>query len=205
MRTSPVAHAANPWCALALMLSLPMTGCQRSSSEKVPGPPLTSEDPAEPGQAPLKTGPASLIPSPLPSSNPAEIPHDPVNEILAANLAPGETASRLLGLLPSTPLEEQGFLVRVAGSHCPDPEYWRLLPSLLDRSLSEDCQEGLLQDLLRRPDAVRLRPLYRLAIDPNHPLSAEAREYLFAYFQDVPANDFTGLARAVEKAEKAPP
>lgn len=77
-----------------------------------------------------------------------------------------------------------------------------MLPFLLNRNLPEDCREELLRDVLRRPDAVRLRPLYRLALDPTHPLSQEAKEYLFSYLQDVPENDFSALAREVEKAEK---
>lgn len=77
-----------------------------------------------------------------------------------------------------------------------------MLPFLLNRNLPEDCREELLRDLLRRPDAVRLRPLYRLALDPSHPLSTEAREYLFSYLQDVPESDFAALGKAVEKSEK---
>jgi hypothetical protein len=127
---------------------------------------------------------------------------DPIGDVLSADLTPGETTSRLLSLLPSTPADDQSFLVQIAGNYCPDEEYWRLLPFLLNRNLPEDCREELLRDVLRRPDFVRLRPLYRLALDPTHPLSTEAREYLFAYLQDVPENDFNALALAVEKAEK---
>ena len=130
---------------------------------------------------------------------------DPLGDILSADLTPGETTSRLLSLLPTTPANDQSFLVQIAGNYCPDEEYWRLLPFLLDRKQPEDCREELLRDLLRRPDAVRLRPLYRLAVDPTHPLSQEAKEYLFAYLQDVPENDFNALARAVDKAERENP
>jgi len=77
-----------------------------------------------------------------------------------------------------------------------------MLPFLLDGKQPQDCREELMRDVLRRPDAVRLRPLYRLAVDPTHPLSTEAREYLFSYLQDVPENDFAALGKAVEKSEK---
>lgn len=130
---------------------------------------------------------------------------DPISDVLFADLTPGETSSRLLSLLPSTPADDKSFLVQIAGNYCPDEEYWRLLPLLLDRSQPEDVRDELMRDVLRRPDAVRLRPLYRLALDPTHPLSTEAREYLFSYLQDVPENDFNALARAVDKAEKENP
>jgi hypothetical protein len=65
-----------------------------------------------------------------------------------------------------------------------------------------DVRDELIRDILRRSDAVRLRPLYRLALDPSHPLSTEAREYLFSYLQDVPENDFAALGKAVDKSEK---
>ena len=44
----------------------------------------------------------------------------------------GETTSRLLSLLPTTPADDKSFLVQIAGNYCPDEEYWRLLPLLLD-------------------------------------------------------------------------
>jgi hypothetical protein len=127
---------------------------------------------------------------------------DPIGDVLSADLTPGETSSRLLSLLPSTPADDKSFLVQIAGNYCPDEEYWRMLPLLLDRSQPDDVRDELIRDILRRSDAVRLRPLYRLAIDPSHPLSTEAREYLFSYLQDVPENDFNALARAIEKAQK---
>jgi hypothetical protein len=39
-------------------------------------------------------------------------------------------------------------------------------------------------------------------LDGSHPLSNEAQEYLFAYLQDVPENDFGALGKAVEKSER---
>ena len=152
---------------------------------------------AEMGPAPGKrTG--SAPPDPVEDA-------DPISDILAADLTPGETSSRLLSVLTSTPVDDRAFVIQLAGNYCPDEEYWRMLPFLLNRSLPEDCREELLRDVLRRPDAVRLRPLYRLAVDPTHPLATEARDYLFAYFQDVPENDLNALARAVEKAERENP
>lgn len=139
-----------------------------------------------------------------PTPNPSEAT-DPISDVLSADLTPGETSSRLLSLLPSTPADDKSFLVQIAGNYCPDEEYWRLLPLLLDRSQPEDVRDELMRDVLRRPDAVRLRPLYRLALDPTHPLSTEAREYLFSYLQDVPENDFNALAKAVERAERDSP
>jgi hypothetical protein len=127
---------------------------------------------------------------------------DPISDALSDDLTPGETTSRLLSLLPSTPEEDKSFLVQIAGNYCPDEEYWRLLPLLLDRSQPVDVRDELIRDILRRSDAVRLRPLYRLALDPSHPLSTEAREYLFSYLQDVPENDFVALGKAVDKSEK---
>jgi hypothetical protein len=125
-----------------------------------------------------------------------------MGDILSADLNLGETTSRLISLLPTTPVDDKAFLVQIAGNYCPDEEYWRLLPLLLDRSQPVDVRDELIRDILRRSDAVRLRPLYRLALDPSHPLSIEAREYLFSYLQDVPENDFAALGKAVDKSEK---
>jgi len=191
---------------LALLLGWGLVSCQRKSS----GPSHESSGPAvASGQDRNLPEPPSAQPALGPSSSTSALPAgeeaDPLGDVLSADLTPGETSSRLLALLPSTPADDRAFLVQLAGNYCPDEEYWRLLPFLLDRNQPEDCREELLRDLLRRPDAVRLRPLYRLALDPTHPLSTEAKEYLFAYLQDVPENDFSALARAVEKAERENP
>ena len=164
---------------------------------------------ADPYSTPLNPNPELRLP-PDPVSSPTNklsSPEtseaaDPIGDVLSADLTPGETSSRLLSLLPSTPADDKSFLVQIAGNYCPDEEYWRMLPFLLDRSQSEDVRDELIRDVLRRSDAVRLRPLYRLALDPSHPLSTEAREYLFSYLQDVPENDFNALARAIEQAQK---
>jgi hypothetical protein len=147
---------------------------------------------AKPGVTPTnKSSPTNALANP-----------DPIGDVLSADLTPGETTSRLLSLLPSTPVDDKSFLVQIAGNYCPDEEYWRMLPLLLDRSQPEDVRDELMRDILRRPDSIRLRPLYRLALDSSHPLSSEAREYLFAYLQDVPENDFAALGKAVDKSEK---
>jgi len=182
---------------LILLLGICLFGCQKK--------PPASLDPSVVGLV-HNTTPISKAVEPLTNSgDPKEEAPDPIGDVLATDLAPGETSSRLLALLPSTAVDDRAFLVQLAGNYCPDEEYWCLLPSLLDRTLPEDCREELLNDVLRRPDHVRLRPLYRLAIDPTHPLSAEAREYLFSYFPDVPDNDFPALARAVDQAEREAP
>lgn len=167
-------------------------------AEKVASP----SNSANPAQELTQPNAPGLIPTNKPASPDTSEAADPISDVLSADLTPGETSSRLFALLPNTPAEDKSFLVQIAGNYCPDEEYWRMLPFLLNRSLPEDCREELLRDVLRRPDAVRLRPLYRLALDPTHPLSTEARDYLFAYFQDVPENDFNALARAVDQAEK---
>lgn len=190
-------------CFLTCLVFLPLASCRPylPPTDK-PAPhsnPVNS--PLELGQPPVPVSSPTNKPS---SPNTSETP-DPIGDVLSADLTPGETTSRLLSLLSSTPADDKSFLVQIAGNYCPDEEYWRLLPLLLDRSQPEDVRDELMRDVLRRSDSVRLRPLYRLALDPSHPLSTEAREYLFSYLQDVPENDFNALGRAVDKAEKEKP
>jgi hypothetical protein len=188
---------------LLLVLVIAVAGCRPSQAPSEPAKQTSLRNPAD------MTAPTPSIPSQ--KTDPTEPTAEPttdadrISDVLSADLTPGETSSRLLALLSTTPAEDRSFLIQLAGNYCPDEEYWRLLPFLLDGKQPEDCREELLRDVLRRPDVVRLRPLYRLAIDPTHPLSQEAKEYLFAYLQDVPENDFNALARAVDKAERENP
>lgn len=188
------------FCFLTVFVFLAFTSCR---------PPTPPPGDSVPLPTRVNSTPELLLP-PDPLSNPAnklsspetaEVA-DPMGDVLSADLTSGETTTRLLFLLPSTPADDKSFLVQIALNYCPDEEYWRLLPLLLDRTQPEDVRDELMRDILRRSDAVRLRPLYRLALDHSHPLSTEAREYLFAYLQDVSENDFSALARAVEKAER---
>ncbi len=188
---------------LLLVLVIAVAGCRPSQAPSEPAKQTSLRNPAD------MTAPTPSIPSQ--KTDPTEPTAEPttdadrISDVLSADLTPGETSSRLLALLSTTPAEDRSFLIQLAGNYCPDEEYWRLLPFLLDGKQPEDCREELLRDVLRRPDVVRLRPLYRLAIDPTHPLNTEAREYLFSYLQDVPENDFTALSRAVDKAERENP
>ena len=185
---------------LSYFLLLGLFSCRPPSSPPTRPIPI-SDNSNSPSKPPLPAKPGF---SPTNKSSPtdASANPDPIGDILSADLTPGETTTRLLSLLPSTPSDDKSFLVQIAGNYCPDEEYWRLLPLLLDRSQPEDVRDELMRDILRRPDNVRLRPLYRLALDNSHPLSTEAREYLFAYLQDVPENDFGALGKAVEKSER---
>lgn len=106
--------------------------------------------------------------------------------------------SRLLVLLPRD-ASEASALMELATHFCPHEEYWRLLPSLLNHSLPPSCQEVLMDDLMSRPESVRIQILYRLANDSTHPLCTEARQHLFAAFPEVPPNDMSALGRALQK------
>ncbi len=200
MKIVPLSFCGTFFWFLTFFVFLALTSCR---------PRTTASEEAVHCSTPLNPNPELRLP-PDPVSSPTNklsSPEtseaaDPIGDALSADLTPGETTSRLLSLLPSTPADDKSFLVQIAGNYCPDEEYWRLLPLLLDRTQPEDVRDELMRDILRRSDAVRLRPLYRLALDPSHPLSIEAREYLFSYLQDVPENDFNALARAIEKAQK---
>ena len=187
-------------CFLTVFVFLTFTSCRPPTTppdDSVP-PPTHAKSTLE---LQLPPDPASIPTNKLTSPETSEAA-DPIGDVLSADLTPGETTSRLLSLLPTTPADDKSFLVQIAGNYCPDEEYWRMLPLLLDRTQPEEVRDELIRDVLRRPDNVRLRPLYRLALDHSHPLTTEAREYLFAYLQDVPENDFNSLSRAVEKAER---
>ena len=189
---------------LLLVLGIAVAGCRPSQAPPTPTRQPEAIRPTSPDASPPPPS-ASLPTRPDGPSPEPEGDSDPIGNVLSQDLSSGETSSRLLSLLAASPADDRSFLIQLAGNYCPDEEYWRLLPVLLDRNLPEDCREELLRDVLRRPDAVRLRPLYRLALDPTHPLSQEAKEYLFSYLQEVPENDFAALARAVEAAERAVP
>lgn len=200
MKIVPLSFCGTFFWFLTFFVFLALTSCR---------PRTTASEEAVHCSTPLNPTPELRLP-PNPVSSPTNKlsspetseASDPISDALSDDLTPGETTSRLLSLLPSTPEEDKSFLVQIAGNYCPDEEYWRLLPFLLDRTQPENVRDELLRDALRRSDSVRLRPLYRLALDPSHPLSIEAREYLFSYLQDVPENDFSALGKAVDKSEK---
>jgi hypothetical protein len=187
-------------CFLTVFVFLAFTSCRPPTLPPGDSAPLPTRANPNP-ELQLPPDPGSSPTNKLSSPETSEAA-DPIGDALSADLTPGETTSRLLSLLPTTPADDKSFLVQIAGNYCPDEEYWRLLPLLLDRSQPVDVRDELIRDILRRSDAVRLRPLYRLALDPSHPLSTEAREYLFSYLQDVPENDFAALGKAVDKSEK---
>lgn len=200
MKIVPLSFCGTFLWFLTFFVFLALTSCRpRTAASKEAGPCWTPPNPSP--ELRLPPDPGSSPTNKLSSPETSEAA-DPIGDALSADLTPGETTSRLLSLLPTTSADDKSFLVQIAGNYCPDEEYWRLLPLLLDRTQPEDVRDELIRDILRRSDAVRLRPLYRLALDPSHPLSTEAREYLFSYLQDVPENDFAALGKAVDRNEK---
>lgn len=200
MKILPVSICRTFFCFLVSSIFLFLTSCRPTTpkhSETVP--PLNH---AHPAPKPRELSATVSMLTNKPSSPDTSDTSDPIGDVLSADLTPGETTTRLLSLLPSTPAADKSFIIQIAGNYCSDEEYWRLLPLLLDRSQPEDVRDELMRDVLRRPDPIRLRPLYRLALDNSHPLSSEAREYLFAYLQDVPQDDFAALSKAVQKFER---
>ena len=132
-------------CFLTCLVFLPLASCRPylPPTDK-PAPhshPVNS--PLEIGQPPVPVSSPTNKPS---SPNTSETP-DPIGDVLSADLTPGETTSRLLSLLSSTPADDKSFLVQIAGNYCPDEEYWRLLPLLLDRSQPEDVRDELMRDV----------------------------------------------------------
>jgi len=203
MKFAPFSFHRPFLCFLTVFVFLAFTSCRPPTLPPGDSAPLPTRANPNP-ELQLPPDPASSPTNKLPSPETSETA-DPMGDILSADLTVGETTTRLLSLLPSTPSDDKSFLVQIAGNYCPDEEYWRMLPLLLDPSQPEDVRDELIRDVLRRPDNVRLRPLYRLALDSSHPLCHEAKEYLFSYLQDVPENNFSALARAIEKEERAKP
>jgi hypothetical protein len=152
-----------------------------------PQPPVAdSTGPAIPtGEAslPREDFPVSGMPTPVATFLPSAAGEweDRLDGILSTDGNDELAVNQLLAALPSLPLEAKEEYVGHALNLCADEDYAKIEQVYLAGDTPPEVSEGIFDDVLNRPDEVKLPLLAKTLRNPAHPMASEAREILEMY------------------------
>jgi len=106
---------------------------------------------------------------------------DRLDNILSADAGNRSTVRQLLDGLQRLPVEAQEEYIAHALNLCDDEDYARIETIYLAAGTPSEVSEEIFNDLLNRPDEVKLPLLIKTLRQPAHPMAAEAREILEMY------------------------
>ncbi len=115
---------------------------------------------------------------------------DRLDDILGSDAKEKTKAGQLLVLLPKTPPDGQEQVAQHLTNLVEDDDYASLAAYLTNSSFPETVLDVLFQDVLNRPNQVKLPLLLELAKNSEHAKSAEAREMLELFLDENYGTDW---------------
>jgi hypothetical protein len=106
---------------------------------------------------------------------------DRLDNILSAEADNQTTVGQLLDGLQSLPVEAQEEYIAHALNLCEDEDYARVETIYLAAGTPTEVSEEIFNDVLNRPDEIKLPLLAKTLRNPAHPMASEAREILEMY------------------------
>ena len=128
-----------------------------------------------------------------------------VDEILGSTRPDADKAKQMVEMFPTLPAEGQEEVVRHLTNLLPDQDYGLMRSFLTNASLSENVLDFLLDDVLNRPNSLKLPALLDVARNAQHPKAAEAKNFLTLFIEDDFANDWDKWQTGIEAWLKANP
>jgi hypothetical protein len=103
-----------------------------------------------------------------------------IDEIIGADATEAEIGNRLFELYPSVPIEGKADLALEIAARTGNQDYSKLAGLMTNSVTPAEVAEVLLNDLLDRPDPIRLPLLLDIARSTTHPKAEDARDLLEA-------------------------
>jgi len=143
----------------------------------------------KPRQNPNQTVSSALNVTPQPTSQTTAtnlIPdwEEKVDAILTSDDPDPEKAKKMLAMFPLLTGDAQEELAHHLSNLTPDEDYVAFGSNLTNSTLSEDVLDVLLEDVLNRPNTIKLPMLLEVARDPTNPKSAEAKDVLELFLEE---------------------
>jgi hypothetical protein len=152
----------------------------------VPKPPVTAvatrvlDAPKETTQPPVPNLSANIITN----------WEDRLDQVLGSEGEDSAKAKELLDIFPRLPPAGQEEVAQHISNLTADKDYAPLGQYLTNYTLPGPVLDVLMQDLLNRPNSVKLPLLLDVAREPQHPGSSEAKDLLELYLEDNYGNDW---------------
>jgi hypothetical protein len=118
-----------------------------------------------------------------------------LEEIIGSDtLDDSNKVQQLFALFPHVPAESKAEVAQHLSNLVGDNDYTPLGNLLKDGTLSDDTLDVLMQDILNRPNSLKLPELLEVAQTPDHPKADEAKDILSLFLDQDFGNDW-GLWR----------
>jgi hypothetical protein len=115
---------------------------------------------------------------------------DKLDEVLASSSPDADKARQMLEMLPQLPAEGQEEAMRHVSNLLPDQDYGLMRTYLTNTALPEEVQDVLLDDILNRPNRLKLPSLLEVARTVQHPKAAEAKDFLELFLEEDYGEDW---------------
>lgn len=120
-----------------------------------------------------------------------------VNAVLASQASDAEIADKLLKLYPQVPADAQADLFVEITQHVPNEDYRKLANVLTNSTSPPEVLDVLLNDLIDRPDKLRMPLLMDLMRDKQNPKSDEAHDFLEVIIGDDYGEDWDTWSKKI--------
>jgi hypothetical protein len=121
-----------------------------------------------------------------------------IDDMLRANVDEGQTARKLIALLPTMPDEGKVEAVQHIVNLLPDADYRQLMPILLNPHMPDGVHEAIFTDLMNRDDELKLHAFVDIAKVTDHPLRAEALSDLQIFLSADYGSDWAKWNAAID-------
>jgi len=128
-----------------------------------------------------------------------------VDEILGSDSPDPDKARQLLEMFPTLPADGQEEVAQHLANLVPDQDFGLMRPYLTNSALPEDVLDVLLDDVLNRPNSLKLPALLDVARSAQHPKAAEAKDFLELFIEEDYGDDWEKWQAGIEQWLKANP
>ena len=173
----------------------PETATRISATEPAPPAPAETNRPSFFTKRPRRqpTPPAANsqpLDAPAAATNFTSAWEDKFDEILGSASPDEDKARQMLEIFPRLPADGQEEAAQHLSNLLPDQDFGLLQAHLTNAALAENVLEVLLDDVLNRPNSLKLPALLEVARSPQHPKAAEAKDFLELFLEEDYGDDW---------------
>ena len=124
---------------------------------------------------------------------------DKVDEILGSDSSDPDKARQMLEIFPTLPEDGQEEIARHLSNLVPDQDFGLMRTYLTNADLPENVLDVLLDDVLNRPNSLKLPALLEVARSAQHPKAAEAKDFLELFLEEDYGADWNKWQAGMEQ------
>jgi hypothetical protein len=138
--------------------------------------------------------------APPPATNTAFMTNweEKLDTILSSDKLDPDKAKEMIDMFPKLSPEAQEEIAHHISNLTPDENY-SLGQFLTNSALPEAVLDVFTEDVLNRPNSIKLPLLLEVAKDPNHPKASESKDILELFLENDYGNDWTAWQASLDK------